>query len=386
MQFTYRGQTATLQTSSDIAAWIEERKKRFPTKARAQEAAERKHLFQEAQKASNEALKQKQEKRKNDLRERQKQEKVEEERKGREEAKLDPRDAALKAKIKAEKLRRRLNKEERRVAKAEAKAEEARVNAEAAQNGGFFSQSVITGAKRKRSESDEGGESVSAAFTTPAIKTETGLRDKREEEELDAEVAESAVREDRTVIEDNGHVISLEEMIAEASTNVCNTTTSEPQPPVAISDPSVAPTGASATLSNTWIVEAPPEEHVAETDSDSDDTMSISSSSPDPSDDADDTSSSGSSSDEDAPDEAPSKRDGPVRVPPPKREKPKSICRQFLKTGHCKRGDRCSFLHELPERGSARAGLVNGSKVAKGAKAEAKPKRKKLYERVRRST
>lgn len=41
LQFEYRGQTSTLQSSSDIAAWIEERKKRFPTKARAAEIAEK---------------------------------------------------------------------------------------------------------------------------------------------------------------------------------------------------------------------------------------------------------------------------------------------------------------------------------------------------------
>ncbi|KAI9876525.1 MAG: hypothetical protein M1830_006309 [Pleopsidium flavum] len=166
-------------------------------------------------------------------------------------------------------------------------------------------------------------------------------------------------------------------MIAEAST-VCN---SESQPVVAAADPSVALIEASATLSDISIMEAAHEDHVAETDSDSDDTMSISSSSPEPSDD-DDTSSSGSSPGEDTPDEAPSKRSGPERVPPPKREKPKSICRQFLKTGHCRRGERCKFLHELPERGSARAGLANGTQVAKREKAGVKPKRKRLYERL----
>ncbi|KAI9838682.1 MAG: hypothetical protein M1819_004996 [Sarea resinae] len=34
LQITYKGQTATLSNDADLAAWIEERKKRFPTKAR----------------------------------------------------------------------------------------------------------------------------------------------------------------------------------------------------------------------------------------------------------------------------------------------------------------------------------------------------------------
>lgn len=72
------------------------------------------------------------------------------------------------------------------------------------------------------------------------------------------------------------------------------------------------------------------------------------------------TSSSGSSSDNDsddkAPDETYTKRNRPERVVPPKRANPKQICREFLHKGLCKRGSRCKYLHELPERGSRGAG------------------------------
>ena len=135
-----------------------------------------------------------------------------------------------------------------------------------------------------------------------------------------------------------------------------------------------------------------PENSHISADTDHDDSMSMSNSSSDisspssssSSSDDDDISSSGSSSgdDNDAPDEAPSKRAGPIRVPPPKREKPNhSICREFLRTGHCKRGDACKFRHELPKRGRKLAGQVKerGSKEGKGVEGG---KRIGLYQRV----
>lgn len=39
LEFTYRGQTASLKSAADIAAWIAERRKRFPTKDKAEAAA-----------------------------------------------------------------------------------------------------------------------------------------------------------------------------------------------------------------------------------------------------------------------------------------------------------------------------------------------------------
>ena len=98
-------------------------------------------------------------------------------------------------------------------------------------------------------------------------------------------------------------------------------------------------------------------------------------------DDDDSTSSEGSSSSsDDAPETAPSKRDGPVRVPPPKRENPKAkakdICRNFLKTGRCPRGESCRYRHELPEKGSA------SRPERKTKTSETKKERKGLYQRV----
>ncbi|KAI9843730.1 MAG: hypothetical protein M1838_002493 [Thelocarpon superellum] len=57
LQFEYKGQTSTLGSAAEICAWIEERKKRFPTKKRVEEKkAERERRVQEAQRIRTEAL------------------------------------------------------------------------------------------------------------------------------------------------------------------------------------------------------------------------------------------------------------------------------------------------------------------------------------------
>ena len=94
------------------------------------------------------------------------------------------------------------------------------------------------------------------------------------------------------------------------------------------------------------------------------------------------TSSRGSPSEDDGDDEAPdetsTKCNGPERIPPPKRAKRKQICRAFLHKGLCKRGSRCKYLHEVPERGSRGVGSqeVRSSGERKG--------RVGLYQRVSR--
>ncbi|RAH76435.1 hypothetical protein BO86DRAFT_372845 [Aspergillus japonicus CBS 114.51] len=131
LQFTYRGRTSTLQSPEDIKAWIEERKKRFPTQARVEE---KKKAMEEAKKAREEALRQK----KLQRQEQKPPQKDSKNQKGREQQSQkdgqkdsnDPVDIAAKAKLKADKLRRKLMREEKRVAKAEADAERARMKVE----------------------------------------------------------------------------------------------------------------------------------------------------------------------------------------------------------------------------------------------------------------
>ena len=126
LKFSYRGRTATLQTPEDIAKWIEERKKRFPTQARVEE---KKKVMEEAKKAREEALKQKRESRKGETKRLQKDSRGPDQQK----ASHDPIDAATKATQKAEKLRQKLLREQKRVAKAEADAKRAQLKVEALQ-------------------------------------------------------------------------------------------------------------------------------------------------------------------------------------------------------------------------------------------------------------
>ncbi|KMU75088.1 hypothetical protein CISG_04375 [Coccidioides immitis RMSCC 3703] len=88
------------------------------------------------------------------------------------------------------------------------------------------------------------------------------------------------------------------------------------------------------------------------------------------SDTSDETTSSGSDSSSDegddgsAPEEMTTKRERPERVPPPPR-KSRNLCHQFVKTGKCRRGKNCRYVHEVSDKhrllgkesGSQRPGL-----------------------------
>lgn len=282
LQFTYRGKTSTLQSAADIAAWIEERKKRFPTQARVEE---KKKAMEEAKKVREEAAKQKEIQRQ-EFRRQQKEarekERGKQDHKEPQEKPADPADTAAKAKQKADKLRRKLMKEEKRVAKAEADAERARLTAEALQNGATHEATSNLNANEQHAVSPHG-------LDTATKHTEL------------------------------------------------ETTPGEPS----------LPTDSMATP-------LPSEDQANSLNLNADETLALSSSA---SENSDWTSSSGSdidsedSDDGSAPEEMTSRREGPERVPPPARETKKRICRHFARSGRCLRGERCMFLHEMPERG-----------------------------------
>uniref|UniRef100_A0A093V105 Reticulocyte-binding protein 2 like a n=1 Tax=Talaromyces marneffei PM1 TaxID=1077442 RepID=A0A093V105_TALMA len=127
LQFTFRGRTSTLNNTTDIQSWIEERKKRFPTQARIEE----KKKTQEEAKKQKELQREEARRKQQELKEQREQARSQAQEK--KEMGSDPMDAALKAKAKAEKLRKKLLKEERRLQKAEADAERALLVAEASQ-------------------------------------------------------------------------------------------------------------------------------------------------------------------------------------------------------------------------------------------------------------
>ncbi|KAA8642227.1 CCCH zinc finger protein [Aspergillus tanneri] len=136
LQFTYKGRTATLRTPEEIASWIEERKKRFPTQAR---IAEKKKAMEKVKKAREEAQRQ-MESQKQEARRLQKNNPGQ---KGQAET-ANPVDAAARAKQKADRLRRKLLKEQKRVEKAEADAERAQMRVEELQKGQVDVSTVIT--------------------------------------------------------------------------------------------------------------------------------------------------------------------------------------------------------------------------------------------------
>ncbi|OJJ46277.1 hypothetical protein ASPZODRAFT_43282, partial [Penicilliopsis zonata CBS 506.65] len=164
LQFTYKGRTSTLQSPSDIAAWIEERKKRFPTQAKIEE---RKNALAEAKKAREEALRQK-DQRKQEARAQQEREKQSRQAQQKTDT-TNPADVAEKAKRRAEKLRRKLMREEQRLAKAEADAERARQKVEALQK-----ESTEGPDGAAQDETGEHGQTTDDTPTVPAAENIVG--------------------------------------------------------------------------------------------------------------------------------------------------------------------------------------------------------------------
>lgn len=157
LQFSYKGRTSTLQSFAEIAAWIEERKNRFPTKARVEEQKENQRQLKASQQTKLQALKESTKpKQLAKPVEKQKQPtEVKEEAESKDGGKKSTVTAeAAKSKAKLEKLRKELRKQEKRIAKAEAKA--SRLESEANRyQPGDLEPTVATGAtKIKRSESD----------------------------------------------------------------------------------------------------------------------------------------------------------------------------------------------------------------------------------------
>lgn len=135
LQFSYKGRTSTLQTASDVAAWIAERKKRYPTQERAEarkkEAIERKQKFEKTKKARYDTMKaQRVERQQSAKREASDQAPSGEKRASQAVRSTDARrpsasqneshNASTKARLKAEKLRRKAIRAEEAARKAEA--------------------------------------------------------------------------------------------------------------------------------------------------------------------------------------------------------------------------------------------------------------------------
>ncbi|KAL8691384.1 MAG: hypothetical protein Q9218_003378 [Villophora microphyllina] len=365
LQFTYKGQTSTLHSSTDIASWIEERKKRFPTAARkAEKEAARQKIKEEREERQRAQLA---EKRAEKLRERQQRT-----------LDKDKQASAEKAKVKVEKLRKRLEKEERRIAKAEAKSLKRSASPE---DDGNHAREL----KRKRGEPQPCGIKAETS-ATPSIKVEP------------------------IVLNGNGEAAKCNQISDEARASAGNvkaetlenpipgplTPTSQPALPEQEIEQEVKldPNGSDVVKPPYHVLEqsatdgqyAPATEDIAgKRNAESEALSDLSVSSDDDLDDTDDESTSSSGSDSSSasdsdiggPETASTRREGPQRVPPPKRnnkQQSKAICRDFLQSGRCRRGKKCKWRHALPQRGEKRA-----EEEAKPSKSQ----RKSLHQRVR---
>ncbi|KAJ5356421.1 Zinc finger CCCH-type [Penicillium concentricum] len=346
LQFSYKGKTSTLQTPSDIAAWIAERRKKFPTQARVEE---NKKSMEEA-KAAREAVRQQKQK--------EQQEKRKEHIQKQNEHKTDPAADATTNAQRREKIRRNLEREEKRIQKAMAETEAARLRMEALQKEALslnadFSQDEDTGitTMQQHPTLDPVIKTEPANAPEPTIKTEP----------------ETAVPEP---------VINAEPETALPEATI-KTEPHDPIPePAQSADPAPLATeaqGDPGSLLESNNLEPTITEHPTDHDLYG---MEIASDHG-----ASDWTSSGASgsdsdsdSDDSAPDQVTSRRTAPDRVPPPPREGKKTVCRYFARNGHCNRGDQCKFLHENDSERTSKA------KAKPTEKKEKETRRKGLYQ------
>ncbi|KAK2861431.1 hypothetical protein FQN49_004210 [Arthroderma sp. PD_2] len=110
LKFSYKGKSATLASTDEIRAWIEERKRRFPTRQR----VEQKREEEEARRREREEEARKREEEKKKMRQEEEEKKREKKKKG----------SVERARVRADRLREKLARQERKLAEAEKEAEE----------------------------------------------------------------------------------------------------------------------------------------------------------------------------------------------------------------------------------------------------------------------
>lgn len=305
--------------------------------------------------------------------------KVEEKQK---QSKDDPEDAAAKAKRKVEKLRKQLEKEEKRAAKAEAIAFKKSLGLVAGNHTDEVNGQIDEGRKRKRSASNasestmignartiESGQPLPMTTSNEGVPTSTRLS-QAQVPAIALTNAQDKVQETVSVVPDPLTPMSqppIPDDRVDSPAIGLDQSHAVPQKSLSgdlIEGKAVFLAGDDDKASEVFITS------VSDSSSDvsSTDSENLTSSSG--------SSSSDASSDDDAPDQASSRRNRPEKVAPPKRLQKTGICRDFLKSGRCRRGDSCHWRHELPKRGSHGAGI----------KEVVKPKEKKervgLYQRV----
>lgn len=409
----YKGQRSTLQSASEIASWVEERKKRFPTKARIAEKAERARQLREELQAARRNREssarqnaEAKERERTDAKATRKAErkvmegvgaKIKKEIKSEEDTKensLMPNGPAERAKLKIEKLQRHLQKVEIRAAKAAAKV--SKLRAEASRYEGF-NQIKEPSPESMKVEGRVKIEIAEMPTPNQGIKTVSEAIPLKEENlerfgHTNGEIALSGV--DHTdagdgALESSGKLPGP----LTPTSQPCVQRLAELDPEHEASAIAVAPVEQASDVSRLRkddpgdLIDPANPQKSKDVAIGSSFSASISSSSSITSltDSEDETSSSDESSSSSSsctvPESRPSKRIRPDRVAPPKRFKRKPICRNFLHHGRCKKGDACAFRHELPNR--AHHGERHNRKPKKANPGEEKRRRIGLYQRVR---
>ncbi|RJE25433.1 CCCH zinc finger protein [Aspergillus sclerotialis] len=248
---------------------------------------EKKKAMEEAKKAREEAAKQK------ELQKQQSKRQQKEDQKASQNKPPDPADTAAKAKKKAKRLRKKLLKEEKRLRQAEAEAE-------ALRNGSTDNTKEVATDQITSNPNSNGQQGVIQPQASPGLDVEAKQNDLHPtmngvSNAVDSTVALPTSEEPSKQGPDDGMHVDSDSAIQS-------------------SDPE----------SSDW------------TSSSGSDLSS---------------SDSEESEDDSAPEELTSRREGPERVAPPPRDRKKTICRHFARTGRCLRGEKCRFLHEIPEKG-----------------------------------
>lgn len=309
LQFEYKGRTATLQTAADIAAWIAERKKNFPTAAKAEvakrEAEEKGRKWEAGKRERGEVLRL---------------QRLEQEKVRQEELRKRALESLGPKKGKKEDIQdvTRQKKEEDSVTKAAKKMEKLKRKLEKAQSDARRAEEALARMQHGNKTIEKDGSKSSGSLELPSKSPVVGT--------LATPPSETHEPQPRPVDE-------LAKLKAEL-----------------LNDEDVD--GASSNAS------------VTSSDIEDDDATSSSGSSstpePDPASESEPDTDSASDS---PPDKITSKRTAPDRVLPPpridpsskpshamdenKNPRPRNPCRNMLRTGRCQFGSRCRYSHDL---------------------------------------
>ena len=311
MQFTYNGRSSTLKTASELAAWLAERKKRYPTRARAEEEKARKSKQREEARLERIAKLEQERKEKEEHSaqfarlkaeesiERRRDKQWQSLRQGEELSREE------KAIIKADKLRRKYEKAQEKVARLTARISSPEVKMEDIPKSASMALRETTIDDLKVAEHAATGHDIEALLTpvsqthSPILASKAGISD----------LSESKAALELAVEARDQHSDTLSEVSSSSDSN-------------------------SLDFSDSIL-----------SDSDSDEISEESS------DDEEE------SSDSDAPPRELSSKVLPSEPvdypkPPPPRQVKNELCKSYLRNGRCPFQSRCRYKHELPPRGA----------------------------------